>query len=266
MRTTRRPFSVLAAAGAAALALALSGCSGGGDDEDSATPAQTTAAAAPTGAATTEAEATTEGEGRSEGYAPVGEFPVLSLAPMATDDSPGSDVAPDRLAEIAAGVAGVEPADVTCEDTLKGGSSSPVDCTVTSTQDPVTAYPVLSGVSGQEDHSLVVAGQLAQVQAEMVMDTEVSVHYGPTALFFDDPALLEQEGLVERVQAELESLGLSDTLETCEGIVGESTGHTGVRCTGTQDASPAPFEAQLYPTLSASGDPVTFALIHRPMQ
>ena len=275
MRTTRRPIMVLAT-GAAALAIALSGCSGGGDDEDSTTPAQNTTAAAPTGAGTTEPGttepgtteegATAEGGGRSEGYAPVGEFPVLSLAPMATDESPASEVAPDRLAEIAAGVAGVEPADVTCEGMLKAGGATPVTCDVASIDDVVTAYPVLSGAAGDVDHSLVVAGQLVPVQAEMVMDPEVSVHYGPTSLFYDDPALLDQDGLVERVQAELESLGLSDTLETCEGIVGESTGHSGVRCTGTQDASPAPFEAQLYPTLSASGDPVSFALIHRPMQ
>ena len=260
MRTTRRPSMALAI-GAAALALALPSCSGDAADDGTTTPAATS-----TEAASVDVEPTTAEEGRSEGYAPVGQFPVLSLAPMGTDDSPSSEVAPDRLAEISAGVAGTEPADVTCEGTLMGGSRIPVGCAVASTQDVVTAYPVLSGPAGTEDHSLVVAGELASVQAEMVMDEEVSVHYGPTALFFDDPALLEQEGLVGRVQAELESLGLSDTLEICEGIVGESTGHTGVRCTGTQDDSPAPFEAQFYPTLSASGDPVTFALIHRPLQ
>ncbi|GAA4519900.1 hypothetical protein GCM10023160_04370 [Brachybacterium paraconglomeratum] len=259
MRTTRRPFKALAI-GAAALALALSSCSGDAADDSTATPVETSTAAA------AEAEPTTAGEGRSEGYAPVGEFPVLSLAPMATDDAPSSEVAPDRLAEIAAGVAGAEPTDVTCEGTLQGGSGTSVSCTLSSTQDVVTAYPVLSGPAGTEDHSLVVAGELSRAQAEMVMDPEVSAHYGPTSLFFDDPALLEQDGLVERVQAELESLGVSDTLETCEGIVGGSTGHSGVRCTGTQDDSPAPFEAQLYPTLSASGDPVSFALIHRPLQ
>ena len=264
MRTTRRPFMTLAI-GTAALSLALSGCSGAETDDDAAAPTESVATEPAPSGSSEDAESPSHG-GSSTGYAPVGEFPVLSLAPMATDDDPTSRVDPERLAEIAAGVAGTEPADVTCEGTLRGGSSTPVSCTVRSTQDVITAYPVHSGVSGEEDHSLVVAGQLAQVQAEMVMDPEVSVHYGPTSLFFDDPALLEQEGLVDRVQAELESLGLNDPLKTCEGIVGESTGHSGVRCTGTQDGSPGPLEAQLYPTLSASGDPVTFALIHRPLQ
>lgn len=266
MRTIRRPIRTLAI-GTAALALALSGCSGEEADEDAASPTEPVATEpAPSASGQSEEAEGPSGGGGSTGYAPVGEFPVLSLAPMVTDDDLTSTVAPVRLAEIAAGVAGTEPADVTCEGTLKGGSSTPVSCTVTSTEDVITAYPVHSGVSGEEDHSLVVAGQLAPVQAEMVMDAEVSVHYGPTSLFFDDPALLEQEGLVDRAQAELESLGLNDPVTTCEGIVGESTGHSGVRCTGTQDGSPGPLEAQLYPTLSASGDPVTFALIHRPLQ
>ena len=189
MRTTRRPSMALAI-GAAALALALPSCSGDAADDGTTTPAATS-----TEAASVDVEPTTAEEGRSEGYAPVGQFPVLSLAPMGTDDSPSSEVAPDRLAEISAGVAGTEPTDVTCEGTLMGGSRIPVGCAVASTQDVVTAYPVLSGPAGTEDHSLVVAGELASVQAEMVMDEEVSVHYGPTALFFDDPALLEQEGV-----------------------------------------------------------------------
>lgn len=261
MRTTRRPTAARTLAlGAAILALALAGCSDTGSDGDAATP--TAASTEPS----TEPGETASGEAGSGEYAPVGSFPALSIAPMEADDAPATEVSAERLAEIAGGVAGVEPAEVTCEGTLRAGSSTPVTCTLDGLDGVVTAYPVRSGAPEEGDYSLVVDGELSPAQAEMAMDPEVTVHYGPTALFFDDPALLEQDGLVERVQGEFENLGLSDAVEVCEGIVGGGSGHSGVRCTGTQDGSPAPFEAQLYPTLSASGDPVTFALVHRPLQ
>lgn len=262
MSTIRRPFA--AAAACAALGIALAGCS---PEEVDGSAGERTSAAVPSGpdGPSSDGAPSDSGDPSAAGFTPLGAFPVLSLATMSAGEGPATEVSGEVLAEDAAVIAQVEPAEVSCEGTLRAGSAIPVTCTVAALDGVLTAYPVLGGPTGQEDHSLLVDGALDRTQASVVMDPEVSVHYGPTALFFDDPALLEQEGLVERAQGELQSLGVSERVENCEGIVGESSGHSGVRCVGTQNGSRTPFEAQLYPTLSASGDPVVLALIHRPI-
>lgn len=238
----------------AAALLALSGCEGEEPDAAPTEPSMTTAAASDAG-----------GGPAPTSFAPLGTFPTVSLAPMDGGEGGGSStgVSADNLAEIGAEMVQVEPGDVSCSASLRAGNATPVSCTVESLDQELTAYPVHGDPDGETNYSLVVDGTLTPVQSQMVMDPDVSTHYGPTSLFFDDPALLEPDGLVDRAQGELEALGLSEELSTCEGVVGEGTAQSGVRCTGTRQGERSPVEVQLYPTFAEDGEPVTLALVHR---
>lgn len=264
MATYRRPRRVFGAVfgAAAALALALTGCGPDGSD----TSDEPTAVEAPTaqGPSDSGGEDGTSAAGPGAGFSPLGVFPALSLTPMGGADSAATVVESGELAGLAAELTQSERSEVACDSTLRAGGATPVTCTLSSASAQATAYPVHGGATGAEDHVLLVDGELDRAQAEVVMDPEVSSHLGPTALFFDDPSLLAPEGLPERVQAELESLGVKDRVDTCEGIPGGNNGHAGVRCVGTQDVGGIPFEVQLYPTFTEGSSPAALALVHRP--
>lgn len=265
MASDPRRWSGLGAvlAGVAAVALALSGCGPEGSDGADG-PAREDS---PTAQAQSDSggEGGADGTGTGAGFAPLGAFPALSLSPMSSEDSPAPVVEPGELAELAAVLTQAEPAEVVCDATLQAASTNPVNCTVSSLSAHSTAYPVHGGAAGAEAYALLADGELDQAQAHVVMDPEVSSHLGPTTLFFDDPALLAPEGLPDRVQGELEGLGVDDQVDTCEGITGGDSGHAGVRCTGIQAGSRAPFEVQLYPTFVEDSSPAVLALVHRPV-
>lgn len=261
MARDQRRWSGLGAVltGVAALTLALSGCGPQDTEGPHEAPATT-----PEEASTAQ-ERSDSGTDAAAGFAPLGEFPELSLSPMGSEDVPAPVVEPGVLAELAAALTQAEPSEVACDATLRAASANSVTCTVSSTSAQATAYPVHSGRAGAKDYALLANGELDQSQAKAVMDPEVSSHLGPTTLFFDDPALLAPEGLPERVQDELEGLGVDDQVDTCEGITGGDSGHVGVRCTGIQEGGRAPFEVHLYPTFAEDSTPAVLALVHRPV-
>lgn len=272
MARDQRRWSGLGAVltGVAALTLALSGCgpqdTEGPHEAPATTPEESSPAQEPSDSGGEGGpDGTGTGTDAAAGFAPLGEFPELSLSPMGSEDVPAPVVEPGELAELAAVLTQAEPYEVVCDATLRAASATPVTCTVSSTSAQATAYPVHGGRAGAKDYALLAKGELDQSQAKAVMDPEVSSHLGATTLFFDDPALIAPEGLPERVQEELEGLGVNDQVDTCEGITGGDSGHVGVRCTGIQESGRAPFEVHLYPTFAEDSSPAVLALVHRPV-
>lgn len=208
------------------------------------------------GGASGEGEA---GEGAPEPPGADEALPQLALGPWADDAT---------QAKLVAGFGQARADEVSCDLQLAPDSTDPALCTVEGSSIEYSVHAVRGTDAEATPSLLVTAGPLPEGVATTATDPDTTVGYGSTSIFFDDPSLLEADGLLIRAQLDVDSIGASAEVRECAAEA-DAADAPRVECSavGGEDSphgEGTPLAITLRPAISASGDPIVIGLV-RPL-